>query len=99
MSLRASTIGISGLSLWDRRDNRVSATSVLYPHSEGTLRSFLRAADATSAPTAKTLSKVAVERHQTSRISNSLLLPAKFQQYLDDVYFAHFAPGTSPDVF
>ena len=79
-------------------DDHVSATSVVYPRIEGTLRSFLRAAGATAAPTAKTLSKVAVEHHETSRISNSLLLPAKFRQYLDDVYFAHFAPGSSPDV-
>jgi len=80
-------------------DDHVSATSIMYPRIEGTLRSFLRVSSATAtAPTAQTLSKVAVEHHQTSRISNSLLLSTKFQRYLNDVYFAHFAPGSSPDV-
>ncbi|MDO8142483.1 MAG: hypothetical protein Q6358_13365 [Candidatus Brocadiales bacterium] len=79
-------------------DDHVSAASILYPRIEGLLRSFLRAAGYTVTPTTKTLSKVAVEHHEANRITNSLLLPAKFHQYLDDVYFAHFTPGSSPDV-
>jgi hypothetical protein len=79
-------------------DDHVSATSILYPRIEGLLRSFLRAEGYTLPPSAKTLSKVAIMHHESSRIANSLLLPGKFQQYLDDVYFAHFAPGSAPDV-
>ena len=79
-------------------DDHVSATSILYPRIEGVLRSFLRAARHSLTPTAKTLSEVAVKHNKASRIANSLLLPAKFQQYLDDVYFAHFISGSSPDV-
>lgn len=79
-------------------DDHVSASSILYPRIEGILRSFVRAGGYTLPPTAKTLSKVAIEHHQGSRINNSLLLPDKFHQYLDDVYFAHFASGSSPDV-
>lgn len=78
--------------------DHISCASILYPRIEGLLRSFLRTCGPASKPTARTLSKVAVEHHDTARITRSLLLPAKFKEYLDDVYFAHFAPGSAPDV-
>ncbi len=78
--------------------DHISCTSILYPRIEGLLRSFHRAAGYTSEPSAKTLSKVAVAHHEADRISQSLLLPARFNEYLDTVYFAHFAPGSAPDV-
>jgi|SRR5712692_2339597 len=79
-------------------NDHISCASILYPRIEGLLRSFHRTGGYTSHPSAKTLSKVAVEHHQSVRISNSLLLPAKFNEYLDAVYFAHFSPGLAPDV-
>ncbi|RJP23512.1 MAG: hypothetical protein C4520_06030 [Candidatus Abyssobacteria bacterium SURF_5] len=78
--------------------DHISCASILYPRIEGLLRSFQRTSGCTSYPTAKTLSKTAVEHHQTARISASLLLPSKFNEYLDNVYFAHFIPGSAPDV-
>jgi hypothetical protein len=78
--------------------DHISCGSILYPRIEGLLRSFHRSAGYTSKPETKTLTKIAVEHHQSARIANSLLLPAKFNEYLDTVYFAHFAPGSAPDV-
>ena len=78
--------------------DHISCASILYPRIEGLLRSFHRTAGYTSKPETKTLTKIAVGHHQSTRIANSLLLPAKFNEYLDTVYFAHFAPGSAPDI-
>lgn len=78
--------------------DHVSCTSILYPRIEGLLRSFLRTTGAGLSPSAKNLSQIAVEHNTSKRITSSLLLPARFKDYLDKVYFASFAPGTLPDV-
>lgn len=87
-------------SAMDRFQNgdHISCASILYPRIEGLMRSFHRIEGYTSDPKAKTLTKVVIEHHKDKRISRSLLLPEKFHHYLDNVYFAHFAPGTSPDL-
>ncbi len=78
--------------------DHIGCASVLYPRIEGLLRSFMRIAGYTTEPNPKTLRKVAIEHHHGARITNSLLLPAKFNEYLDTVYFAHFTSGSAPDV-
>jgi hypothetical protein len=79
-------------------DDYVSTASILYPRIEGLLRSFLRTEACRLNPSPRTLTKVAVERHDANRLDYSLLLPEKFNQYLDNVYFADFAPGSDPSV-
>ena len=79
-------------------DDHISCASILYPRIEGLMRSFHREAGYKTKPSAKTLARVVIEHHENRRISHSLLLPDKFHQYLDNIYFAHFAPGSSPDV-
>lgn len=78
--------------------DHISCASILYARIEGLLRSFHRFGGYTSEPSAKTLSKVAVDHHHATRITASLLLPAKFNEYLCTVYFANFSPGSAPDV-
>jgi hypothetical protein len=81
-----------------KANDYVSCASILYPRIEGLMRSFYRSEGYTENIASKALSKTVVEHHKNKRISYSLLLPEKFQHYLDDVYFAHFVPGSLPDV-
>jgi hypothetical protein len=76
----------------------ISCASILYPRIEGLMRSFYRSVGYTDSITAKSLTKAVIEHHQNKRLLYSLLLPEKFKHYLDNIYFAHFAPGSSPDV-
>ncbi len=76
----------------------ISCASNLYPRIEGLLRSFSRTTGNTSNLKPETLIKVAVEYHQSTRLTASLLLPAKFKDYVDTIYFANFDPGSAPDV-
>lgn len=79
-------------------DDHISCASILYPRIEGLMRTFHRTQGQTCEPKAKNLTKAVIEHHQDQRISHSLLLPKKFNDYLDNVYFAHFTPGTAPNV-
>lgn len=79
-------------------DDHISCTAILYPRIEGILRTFHKTQGYSTQPSAKNLTEVAVKHHGTKRIRYSLLLPEKFKDYLDNVYFSHFKPGTSPDV-
>jgi len=79
-------------------DDHISCASILYPRIEGLMRSFHREAGYKTKPSAKTLTRVVIEHHENKRISHSLLLPDKFRHYLNNIYFAHFAPGSSPSV-
>lgn len=76
----------------------ISCASILYTRIEGLLRSFYSVSGDTSQFSTSKISKVAVNHHQASRITNSLLLPAKFNEYIDTVYFANFSPGSAPYV-
>lgn len=78
-------------------DDHISCASILYPRIEGLMRTFHRTKKHTSEPKAKNLTKVAIEHHQDKRASHSLLLPGRFNNYLNDVYFAQFTPETAPD--
>src|SRR5207253_7953825 len=70
----------------------ISAASILYPRIEGVMRSFGAVEHPGTGETQAMLSKLAsgvgVIREE------SLLLPARFEKYLRDVYFASFKPGT-----
>lgn len=78
------------------KGDHISCASILYPRIEGLLRSFYRLEGYTSRPSPDELTKTVIEHHREKRISLSLLLPEKFHYYLDNIYFAHFVPGTSP---
>lgn len=76
----------------------ISCTSILYPRIEGLMRSFHKTEGYKSKPSSKNLTKTVISHHQKRRIYQSLLLPDKFQNYLENIYFASFSPGTMPDV-
>jgi len=76
----------------------ISCTSILYPRIEGLMRSFHKTEGYKSKPSSKNLTKTVITHHQKRRIYQSLLLPDKFQDYLENIYFANFSPGTIPDI-
>lgn len=76
----------------------ISCTSILFPRIEGVLRSFHKNEGYKSKPNSKNLTKTVISHHQKRRIYQSLLLPDKFQHYLENIYFANFSPGSNPDV-
>lgn len=76
----------------------ISCASILYPRIEGLMRTFYREKNYSSGPDARNLTRILVEHHKEKRISHSLLLPSRFNNYLDKVYFDHFNPGTEPDI-
>ncbi|MEO8682954.1 MAG: hypothetical protein ABI665_28160 [Vicinamibacterales bacterium] len=74
----------------------ISATALLYPRIEGVLRSIHAAFDSAAKATVKRLSSAAVSAGEATH-EYSWLLPAKFSQFLEEVYFANFQPGqTAP---
>lgn len=81
-----------------KNDDFISCTSILYPRIEGLMRSFYRSTGYKESPSPNSLTKAVIEHNQSKRISQSLLLPEKFSNYLKDVYFASFSPGSMPDV-
>jgi hypothetical protein len=76
-------------------NDHISASSILYPRIEGVMRTFgavgYPGAGATQPDLSKLASGSGVIREE------SLLLPAKFEKYLREVYFASFKPGTIVD--
>jgi len=79
-------------------EDYISSISILYPRIEGLLRTFSRAEGYQGNLKAKRLSETAIKHHEKNRITYSLLLPSKFNDYLNNIYFANFAPGSKPDV-
>lgn len=79
-------------------DDHISCTSIIYPRIEGLMRTFHRTEGKAGSFCSENLTKVVVEHQEESRIAYSLLLPRKFKDYLDEVYFANFTPGSVPDV-
>ena len=76
-------------------DDYMSCTGLLFPRIEGILRTHHTSLGTQSHPSPKNLTESAV----ASKIRNdkSLLLPHRFANYLQNVYFAHFNPDT-PDI-
>ena len=76
-------------------DDYMSCTGLLFPRIEGILRTHHTRLGTQSHPSPDNLTESAV----ASKIGNvkSLLLPHRFSNYLQDIYFAHFNPET-PDI-
>lgn len=73
----------------------LSATALLFPRIEGLLRSHQKLTDPSGQATQKGLSGSAVKTAENERHSSTPLLPARFRQYLESVYFANFDPTDS----
>jgi hypothetical protein len=73
----------------------ISAASILYPRIEGVMRSFGAVENPGSAATQAELAKLASGSGAIRE--ESLLLPARFEKYLHEIYFASFKPGTIVD--
>ena len=78
-----------------QNDDYVSCTGLLFPRIEGILRTHHRNSGSEDHPSQKILSKYAI----STKIENqsSLLLPHRFREYLDRVYFKDFDPNI-PDI-
>ncbi len=76
-------------------EDYVSCTGLLFPRIEGILRTHQSNLSTPTSNKPNNLSKSAV----SSKIGNdkSLLLPHRFLEYLNDIYFAHFNPQ-SPSI-
>ena len=74
-------------------DDYVSCTGLLFPRIEGILRTHHRSSGSEDHPSQKNLSRYAI----ATKIQNqsSLLLPHRFREYLDKVYFQNFDPNIS----
>jgi hypothetical protein len=79
-------------------DDHVSAAAILYPRIEGVMRSYFTNAGITKIPSAPNLAQEVVQKDADKRHLCCLFLPDKFRDYLDEVYFAKFTPGSNPDV-
>lgn len=76
-------------------DDAISATAILYPRIEGILRSYQKQVDSAAPASQKGLSGSAVKLTESGRHPATPLLPAKFRDYLEKVYFAAFDPKDS----
>lgn len=71
----------------------ISCVSILYPRIEGLLRSFHMSSGSIDQPSQKKLAESAVNRYALNE--RCLLLPHRFKQYLETVYFQSFDPNNS----
>ena len=78
-----------------QNDDHVSCTGLLFPRIEGILRTHHSSSGSENRPSPSNLSKSAV----AAKIQNeeSLLLPHRFREYLENVYFKDFDPDV-PDI-
>jgi len=74
-------------------EDYVSATSILYPRIEGILRSMHAASGSTLDLRPAGLAQAAVDPSMRTVHEYSWLLPRRFKDYLEQVYFASFSPG------
>jgi hypothetical protein len=79
-------------------DDHVSAAAILYPRIEGIMRSYFATTGVTKKPSASNLASEVVQKDADKRHPCCLFLPDKFRDYLDQVYFANFMPGSNPNV-
>ena len=77
--------------------DHVSCTSILYPRIEGLMRSHRRQQGCTGDASGRELTASAISSLGEESAARSALLPQRFREYLDTVYFASFAPGSGPD--
>ena len=75
-------------------DDYVSCTALLYPRIEGILRTYHRSRHPTQRKTTpRKLASSAVAAKRDDPDLQSLVLPERFEAYLNDVYFRDFNPG------
>ena len=76
-----------------QNEDHISCTSLLFPRIEGILRTYHIGSE--DRPSPSNLSKYAI----STKLENekSLLLPHRFRQYIDKVYFKDFDPS-NPDI-
>jgi len=79
-------------------EDHVSAAAILYPRIEGVMRSYFATAGVTKKPSAPNLAREVVQKDADKRHLCCLFLPDKFRDYLNQVYFANFTPGSNPDI-
>jgi hypothetical protein len=70
-----------------------SAVAILFPRIEGVLRSIHGQSVQESAPNSATLVVSSTAQIEQSRGDAMLLMPARFREYLKEVYFRHWQPG------
>ena len=70
----------------------ISAASILFPRIEGILRSFHGAPRSRERIGQSALVQAAIDRNPNVQHKHSLLLPAKFREYLTEVFFEDFDP-------
>lgn len=75
----------------------ISATAILYPRIEGLMRTHHLSTNQADRATQGNLVSSLLQARATERHASSMLLPANFRRYLDEVYFANFDPA-NPDV-
>ena len=75
----------------------ISCVSTLFPRIEGVMRSHHLAIASPQAMKQADLTKSAVASIPLERQSSSLLLPAKFEDYLAKIYFKDFDPSNPAD--
>jgi hypothetical protein len=73
-------------------DDFISAATMLYPRIEGILRSHQQKSDVGAPASQKGLSASATKKSEAERHASTPLLPSKFREYLEQVYFAAFDP-------
>jgi hypothetical protein len=78
-------------------NDHVSTVSILYPRIEGLLRHLRAAAGGTNFRQSE-LAAAPLETHSAWSSTVSRLLPQRFRQYLESVYFASFSPGVEPSL-
>lgn len=71
----------------------LSAAGLLYPRIEGMLRDHAKLLPGTPNFSQKGLAKAAATDPANTRLPGSLLLPDRFKEYLETVYFAPFDPA------
>ncbi|MEA2711825.1 MAG: hypothetical protein QOF78_4426 [Phycisphaerales bacterium] len=75
------------------KNDFLSTAAILYPRIEGLLRTHQQRTDPSAASSQKGLSGSATKKAESERHPSSPLLPAKFREYLEGVYFAAFNPN------
>ncbi len=77
-------------------DDYLSASLILYPRIEGIMRTVHTHVGAKSKPHKDNLIRSIMGAGSDKRHAHSLLLPDRFQKYLEQVYFKAFKPGEAP---
>ena len=73
----------------------ISCTGLLYPRIEGILRTYYRSRHAEQGKTSsRSLASSAVAAKRDDPDVQSLVLPERFESYLNNVYFRDFNPGS-----